>query len=97
MKAVKIESKLNLNEKEESEQNDKERKDTERPTDLILNFNEVYERNIGEKVWSLLVRNYYIINMIVEAGMEMIFGGDEICGDSRFFVFLGSKSKFLLS
>ena len=60
MKVVKIESKLNLNEKEESEQNDKERKDTERPTDLILNFNEVYERNIGEKVWSLLVRNYYI-------------------------------------
>ena len=23
--------------------------------------------------------------------------GDEICGDSRFFVFLGSKSKFLLA
>ena len=60
MKVVKIEPKLNLNEKEESEQNDKERKDTERPTDLILNFNVVYERNIGEKVWSLLVRNYYI-------------------------------------
>ena len=58
MKIVKIESKLNLNEKEESEQNDKERKDTERPTDLIQNFNEVYERNIGEKVWSLLVKNY---------------------------------------
>ena len=38
----------------------KKKKDTERPTDLILNFNEVYERNIGEKVWSLLVRNYYI-------------------------------------
>ena len=35
--------------------------------------------------------------MIVEAGMEMRFGGDEICGDSRFFVFLGSKSKFLLA
>ena len=50
MKGVKIESKLNLNEKEESEQNDKERKDTERPTDLFINFNEVYERNIGEKV-----------------------------------------------
>ena len=60
MKVVKIESKLNLNEKEESEQNDTEKKDTESPTDLILNFNEVYERNIGEKVWSLLVRNYYI-------------------------------------
>ena len=49
MKVVKIESKLNLNEKEESEQNDKERKDTERPTNLILNFSEVYERNIGER------------------------------------------------
>ena len=60
MKVVKIESKMNLNKKEGSEQNDKERKDTESPTDLILNFNEVYERNIGEKVWSLLVRNYYI-------------------------------------
>ena len=48
MKVVKIESKLNLNEKEEYEQNDKVRKDTERPTDLILNFNEVYKRNIGE-------------------------------------------------
>ena len=40
--------------------------------------------------------------MIVEMGMEMRFGGDEIFGDeifgdSRFFVFLGSKSKFLLS
>ena len=56
MKVVKIESKMNLNEKEESEQNDKERKDTERQTDLILNFNEVYERSIGEKVWSLLVK-----------------------------------------
>ena len=33
-----------------------------------------------------------IINLIVEAGMEMRF-----CGDSRFFVFLGSKSKFLLA
>ena len=42
MEVVKIESKLNLNEKEESEQNDKERKDTERPTYLIQNFNEVY-------------------------------------------------------
>ena len=30
-------------------------------------------------------------------GDEMRLGGDEICGDSRFFVFLGSKSKFLLS
>ena len=40
--------------------NEKERKETERPTYLILNFNEVYERNIGEKVWSLLVKNYYI-------------------------------------
>ena len=60
MEVVKIESKLNLNEKEGSEQNDKKRKDTERSTYLILNFNEVYERNIGEKVWSLLVRNYYI-------------------------------------
>ena len=49
MEVVKIESKLNLNEKEESEHNDKERKDTERPTDLILNFNEVYERNIGDR------------------------------------------------
>ena len=43
----------------------------------------------------LLVIN--IINMIVETGMKMRFGGDEIFGDSRFFVFLGSKSKFLLS
>ena len=60
MEALKIESKLNLNEKEESEQNDKERKDIEKPTNLIQNFNEVYERNIGEKVWSLLVKNYYI-------------------------------------
>ena len=32
MEVVKIESKLNLNKKEESEQNDKERKDTERLT-----------------------------------------------------------------
>ena len=60
MEVVKMESKLKLNKKEESKQNDKERKDTERPTDLILNFNEVYKRNIGEKVWSLLVKNYYI-------------------------------------
>ena len=30
-------------------------------------------------------------------GMEMRFSEDEICGDSRFFVFLGSKSKFLLA
>ena len=59
MEIAKIESKLNLNEKDESEQNDKERQDTERPTDLILHFNEVYERNIGEKVWSLLVKNYH--------------------------------------
>ena len=51
---------MNLNKKEKSEQNDIERKDTERPVDLILNFNEVDERNIGEKVLSLLVRNYYI-------------------------------------
>ena len=35
---------------------------------------------------------FVIINMIVEAGMEMRFGGD-----SCFFVFLGSKSKFPLS
>ena len=60
MEVVKIESKLNLNEKEESEQNDKEKKDIEKPKDLILNFNEVFERNIVEKVWSLLVKNYYI-------------------------------------
>ena len=60
MEVVKIESKLNLNKKEESEQNDKERKDAERPTDFILNFNEVYEKNIGEKVWSFLVKNYFI-------------------------------------
>ena len=64
MEVVKIESKLNLNEKEESEQNDKVRKDTERPTDLILNFNIVYERNIGEKVWSLLVK-MIIFNKII--------------------------------
>ena len=32
MKVVKIESKLNLNKKEGSEKNEKERKDTERPT-----------------------------------------------------------------
>ena len=65
MEALKIESKLNLNEEEESEQNDKERKDTERPTDLILNFNEVYERNIGEKVWSLLVKMIMFNKIII--------------------------------
>ena len=32
-----------------------------------------------------------ITDLLVEAGMEMRFGGD-----SRFFVFIGSKSKFLL-
>ena len=35
MEALKIESKLNLNKKEGSEKNEKERKDTERPTNLI--------------------------------------------------------------
>ena len=49
MEVVKIESEFNFNEKKKSEQNDKKRKDTERPTYLILNFNEVYKRNIGER------------------------------------------------
>ena len=38
-----------------------------------------------------------IINTIVEAGMEMKFGGDEICGVGVFSFFLGSKSKFPLA
>ena len=51
MEALKILSKLNLNKKEGSEQNDKERKDTERSKNIFFNFNEVYERNIEEKIW----------------------------------------------
>ena len=40
--------------------------------------------------------------MLVDLEVEMRFGGneiggDEIGGDSRFFYFLGSKSKFLLA
>ena len=36
-----------------------------------------------------------ITDLLVE--VEMRFGGDEIGGDRRFLVFLGSKSKFLLA
>ena len=40
---------------------------------------------------------YDITDLLVEVEVEMRFGGDEIGGDSRFYVFLGSKSKFLLA
>ena len=33
--------------------------------------------------------------MIVKAEVEMRFSGDEICGDSRLFVFLGSIKSHL--
>ena len=38
-----------------------------------------------------------ITDLLVDLEVEMRFGGDEIGGDSRFFDFLGSKSKFLLA
>ena len=31
----------------------------------------------------------------METGMKMRFGGDEMCGDSRFSDFLGSKNEFI--
>ena len=35
-----------------------------------------------------------ITDLLVDLEVEMRFGGNEIDGDSRFFDFLGSKSKF---
>ena len=40
------------------------------------------------------VESIAIIDLLVE--VDMRFSGDEICGDRRFFVFIGSKNKFLL-
>ena len=54
--------------------------------------------NIKILLITKLAKNSNINNtdLLVDLQVKMRFGGDEIGGDSRFFDFLGSKSKFLL-